>query len=392
MINPWHHARGTGAMALLALGFLASGAEADNFVRTQGTQFVEGGQPFFVTGVNNHYLPWGSQAEVGRALDDAVAMGANVVRTFLGPVIGSPDGTTIPTIWKPFDEMSSDLDTHGIYLLYWDPARKAMGINAGADGMAHVDWLIAEAAKRHLKLIIAFVDFWSYTGGTYQMSRWYGLPTHTGAPYETSNPGFFTDPRVIADYKDWIKFVVQRINPQTHVAYKDDPTIFAWELANEAHIPAAMSKADWESQMAAYVKSLDPNHLVGGGDDFPVFDAPQIDFVTWHGYPLYARISPAQFNSLIGFNCARAKHAQKPLLLEEFGYARSNWNPDQAQAYRMWLNTMRANPDCAGWLVWRLVSKQDNGHYPRDEYDRFDIRNDGGATWTAVSNAAHQGR
>jgi hypothetical protein len=37
--------------------------------------------------VNNHYLTFGSQDEVTRVLDDAVTMGANVVRTFLQPVM-----------------------------------------------------------------------------------------------------------------------------------------------------------------------------------------------------------------------------------------------------------------------------------------------------------------
>ena len=50
------------------------------------------------------------------------------------------------------------------------------------------------------------------------------------------------------------------------------------------------------------------------------------------------------------------------MLLEEFGYARSN--PDHIVAYRKWLDTINQNPDCAGWLVWRLVSLQDNLLYP----------------------------
>jgi hypothetical protein len=64
--------------------------------------------------------------EVTHVLDDAAAMGANVVRTFLQPVIGSLDGS-IPTIWnwhsqadatdalnqiplEPSDEASADHD------------------------------------------------------------------------------------------------------------------------------------------------------------------------------------------------------------------------------------------------------------------------------------------
>jgi hypothetical protein len=59
---------------------------------------------------------------VTRVLDDAVAMGANVVRTFLQPVIGALDGSS-QTIWHLLGPMSSDLNTHGVYLLYWETAR-----------------------------------------------------------------------------------------------------------------------------------------------------------------------------------------------------------------------------------------------------------------------------
>src|SRR5271165_6323662 len=186
---------------LVALCFCAVRAEADSFVTTRGTQFVLDGQPFYVTGVNNHYLPWGTDVEVTRVLDDAVAMGANVVRTFLQPVIGAPDGS-VQTIWHSGGPMTSDLNTRGLYLLYWDPAKQAMAIHV--QDMAQVDWLLAEAGKRRLKLILAFMDFWPYTGGAYQMSRWYDLPTHQGAPYDTTNLQFFTDARVLANYQRWV--------------------------------------------------------------------------------------------------------------------------------------------------------------------------------------------
>ena len=64
-----------------------------------GTSFTVDGKPFFVAGVSNHYLLYGTDTEVNDVLDDAVALGANVVRTFLQSVIGSPDDDRT-TIWK----------------------------------------------------------------------------------------------------------------------------------------------------------------------------------------------------------------------------------------------------------------------------------------------------
>jgi mannan endo-1,4-beta-mannosidase len=76
-----------------------------------------------------------------------------------------------------------------------------------------------------------------------------------------------------------------------------------------------------------------------------------------------------------------AARAKKPVLLEEFGYVR--FDPDSAEAYAMWLDTLTRDPNCAGWVVWRLVSRQDSGRYPVDEHDQFDIRNDGSASGTS---------
>lgn len=363
-------------------------ARGDDFVHVQGAQFVLHGKPFYVTGVNNHYLTFGSETEVTRVLDDAVAMGANVVRMILGPVIGAPDGTKPRTIWK-FNNPSADssnLNVHGDYELYWNPATDAMGINAGVNGIQRLDFVVAGAAKRHLKLIVCLLDFWSYTGGAKQMCAWYGSTD--------ADSFFFSDPRTRADYRKWAQFVLDRINPLTGVAYRNDPTIFAWELMNEPQGALALRNR-WLSDMSAYVKKLDSNHLVSTGEAYlnkADFAIPTIDFVTWHGYPLYYGITPRQFNRLIGANCALAQKYNKPVLLEEFGYARSNTNPTRAQAYGQWTRTLAANPSCAGWVYWRLVSRQDNGQYPPDNYDQFDIHKDGSEAWRVLSAAAHAGR
>jgi mannan endo-1,4-beta-mannosidase len=34
-----------------------------------------------------------------------------------------------------------------------------------------------------------------------------------------------------------------------------------------------------------------------------------------------------------------------------------------------------------------MVSRQDSGHYPVDEHDQFDIRNDGSAIWNVLKAA-----
>ncbi len=378
-----------GIIVILAFGCPSSAADPmprdvdDDFVRREGAHFVLGRKPFFIAGVNNHYLTFGSEQEVLRVLDDAVQLGANVVRTFLQPVIGAPDGS-VSTVWDwRRDIETSNLGVHGTYLLYWDKTKKKMSINWGENGFRKVDFLVAEAKKRHLRLILAFADFWAYTGGAQQMSAWYGSGDKSHF--------FFSDPRTKEDYRTWVREVAQHVNTLTGIAYKDDPTIFGWDLMNEPVARSSGLQSQWISEMAAYVKSVDPNHLVTSGqanvsDKLSDIADPNLDFAVWHGYPLYYRLTVTQFDLLIRDFCSRARQYGKPVLLEEFGYARSN--ADQAEAYQRWLRTIQEDPDCAGWVIWRLVSRQDNNNYPEDEHDQFDLHNDGGRTWDVVRKAA----
>ncbi len=73
-------------------------------------------------------------------------------------------------------------------------------------------------------------------------------------------------------YKNYIQKLLTRVNTITGVTYKDDPTFFALELANEPHCndgyeislgitPGTIVRA-WVAEMAAYIRSLDPNHMV----------------------------------------------------------------------------------------------------------------------------------
>jgi mannan endo-1,4-beta-mannosidase len=371
-------------LALIASAYPIETRADQGFVSTRGTQFVRDGKPFRVAGANNHYLTFGSAGEVTRVLDDAVALQVNVMRTFIQPVVGSPDGRGMPTIWDWKSKAeTSNLGVNGVYMIYWDSARGDMAINDGPSGLQRLDFLLGEARKRNLSMIIAFLDFWDYTGGAQQMRAWYGS--------DDKHTFFFEDARTKHHYKEFVRHVLNRVNSINGIRYKDDPTIFAWELMNEPNIRPSSLYRSWVAEMTAYVKSIDPNHLVSSGhanmkEKMADLSIPSVDFGTWHGYPLYENITPAQFNSLISEFCAIGRLHSKPVLLEEFGYARSN--PDHVAAYRMWLDTLQRNPDCAGWLVWRLVSRQDSGRFPEDRHDQFDIRNDGGELWTVVRNAA----
>ena len=363
----------------------ASAAETPTgFITTKGTSFMLDGQPFRVAGVNNHYLAYASRDEVVRVLDDAVAMNANVVRTFVTPIIGSLDGR-VPTIWKwrsPAD--ASNLGVRGAWMAAWDPDKAAMVINEGPNGLQKLDFLLYEAGRRNLRLIIGFADFWAYTGGAQQISAWYGG--------KEKHSFFGLDSRARADYRRLVEAILTRTNTLTGVAYRDDPTILGWNLLNEPDIRPNELYMSWVSEMAAFVKSLDSRHLLATGHDsvrtnLAELDLKEIDFGTWHGYPAYRNVTTAAFSDLIADACRKAEAAGKPVLLEEFGVASRDPSRNQADSYRDWLALIERTPDCAGWLVWRLVSRQDSGAYPFD-FDKFDIHRDEGPAWSVLRDGA----
>lgn len=137
--------------------------------------------------------------------------------------------------------------------------------------------------------------------------------------------------------------------------------------------------------------SLDHNHLVGSGhggvlDPMSDLAVRSLDFGTWCAHPPYYELSLDQLDRTIGQFCSIGARAGTPVLLEEFGYARSN--PDDADAYAHWLDTLNRDPASAGWAV----SRQDSGIYPLDLQDQSDVRNDGSPIWSALRTAAARGR
>ena len=79
-------------------------------------------------------------------------------------------------------------------------------------------------AQHGIKLIIPLTNNWNDFGGMDQYVRWADGQYHDD---------FYTDPVIRGWYKDWITHVLNRVNTLTGVAYKDDPTVMAWELGNE---------------------------------------------------------------------------------------------------------------------------------------------------------------
>jgi mannan endo-1,4-beta-mannosidase len=124
-------------------------------------------------------------------------------------------------------------------------------INTGSNGLQRLDYVVSSAAAHGIKLIINFVNNWSDYGGMPAYNTYYG----------TTKTTWYTDSRVQAQYQAYIKAVVSR--------YASSSAIFAWELANEPRCNGCATSivTQWATKTSAYIKSLDPNHMVTMGDE-----------------------------------------------------------------------------------------------------------------------------
>ena len=124
-------------------------------------------------------------------------------------------------------------------------------INTGPDGLQRLDYVVQSAAAHGVKLIINFVNNWSAYGGMAAYLDYYGGSTND----------WYTSPTIQTQYQTYINAVVSR--------YLDNPTIFAWELANEVRCSGCDTSViyNWASSTSAYIKSIDPKHMVALGDE-----------------------------------------------------------------------------------------------------------------------------
>lgn len=119
-----------------------------------------------------------------------------------------------------------------------------------------LDFVIREARKNKIRLILSLSNNWEAYGGNAQYVKW---GREAGLTL-SSEDAFFSDTTLKTYFKNHIKTILTRVNTITNVAYKDDPTIFAWELMNEPRClsdPSGDTLHAWIEEMAVYVKSID---------------------------------------------------------------------------------------------------------------------------------------
>jgi mannan endo-1,4-beta-mannosidase len=246
------------------------------FATTNGTRFTIDGRADYLVGTNAYWLSFRTNdADIDLALDQLVASGVRVLRIW-----GFNDVTAIPTdpsvVWFQYLSKSGSI------------------INTGPNGLQRLDYVVAAAEKRDLKLIIPFVNNWQDYGG---------IPAYTSA-FGNGGSTWFKHAPSQAQYQAYIKAVVSR--------YAASPAIFSWQLANEPRCQFCSTDDifNWATKTSEYIKSLDPHHMVSTGEEgqgltgdvwtpyWLVFGTDfvrnlkikTIDFGTFHMYPTTCKL------------------------------------------------------------------------------------------------------
>ncbi|MEU6414765.1 cellulase family glycosylhydrolase [Microbispora sp. NPDC046933] len=379
---------------LTAAPATASAATGDSgFVKRAGAHLVLNGKPFRFAGTNNYYLMYKSHAMVDDVFARAKAADLSVIRNWGSLDIGNQDGS---------DSIQGKAD--GVYFQYWDGVKPAY--NDGADGLEHLDYVLWKARQSGIKLVIPFVNNWNAYGGMDQYVRWAKGQHHDD---------FYTNPTIKGWFKDWISHLLNRVNTLTGVAYKDDPTIMAWELANEPRCKGSgnyptssgcttATVTAWADEMSRHIKSVDGRHLVGAGDEgfyctdpggsdwtdncgegvdtVALAKLPKMDLMSLHLYPDGWGKDAAWGTTWIKRHLADGRRIGKPVMLGEFGLlSKAVRNP----VYREWTDAFVSGGG-AGFLYWLIAGTQDDGTlYP--DYDGFTVYCPG-PVCTTITNAS----
>jgi mannan endo-1,4-beta-mannosidase len=214
------------------------------------------------------------------------------------------------------------------------------------DAFVILDRALKTAGEQGVRLVIPLVNNWPWMGGRGEYAGFRG---------KTAND-FWTDPQLIADFKQTIYFVLTRTNTLTGVRYCDDKSILCWETGNELQSPAS-----WTREISRYIKSLDTNHLVMDGNTGGIrsgsLDIPDVDIVTTHHYP--GGRNQRTFAQSIRQNAELAK-GKKPYVVGEFGFVSTEQMAGAMQAIR--------ETGISGGLLWSLrFHDRDGGFYWHSE-------------------------
>jgi mannan endo-1,4-beta-mannosidase len=372
-------------LASLTAGAVSAAPAADKngFVSVKSTHFARDGKAYYIAGANLWYGGYlgapsgvGQRARLSAELDKLKALGINNLR-----VLAVSEKTEMKSAVSP-------ATTEG-------PGKYSENLMIG------LDFLQSELAKRGMTSVLYLNNFWQWSGGMTQYLNWFeGTPaidpnvTNDYEDFMKQNARFYINQEAQNAYRTTIRKIVERVNTVTGKAYRDDPSIMAWQLANEPR-PGNSKASDidkarytaWIDATAGYIHSIDKHHLVSSGseglagssEDGKLYVAAHatrhIDYLTYHLWPRNwswfdsARPQETWDNTIsksrtyLNTHIDFAKQLGKPIVLEEFGLTRDGALFDRktattqrdrfyAEVFDLLGQRAAAGDPIAGWNFW----------------------------------------
>ena len=333
------------ALSLAGCGArLGPSSPSPRFIRREGRRFVSGNDTYTFTGTNMWHAaylgadaPFGNEARLKRELDRLAALGVTNIR-ILGSSELSPLKNSIA------------------------PAFRTQSAEYNEALLRGLDLALAEIGRRGMHAVIYLANFWEWSGGMMTYLYWtnggryidMNDPAHPWPEFADMVAQFYSSVPAVRLYHDYVRAIVTRRNAVTGARYLDDPTIMAWQLANEPRpggsdavglkqLPAYLA---WIKSTSSLIRSLDPNHMISTGSegtqgcldrDECVLQAhrdPNVDYLTAHIWPenwgwadrkdlkgTWPTVE-ARTRQYIARQVAIANQLGKPLVIEEFGLPR----------------------------------------------------------------------
>ncbi len=244
-----------------------------------------------------------------------------------------------------------------------------------------LDYLIAACVENKIYCLIALRDYiWSPWPPSSYDPYWF-----IGAgPGVTNKDAILTNPAAIADYKNFISYVLNRTNTVTGTVYKNDKNIMAWELINEPNIILGVT-GPWLADIKNYIKGIDPNHLITfgiagaensfwapGQQDWSEISAANLDFIELHYYAaesFYNPVDPSNVSNLT-IRVTNILALNKPAVIGEFGCVTTNSLTTMSNLYQTVISAS-VSAGASGCLPFAWGPPGPNGYGGTGSFDIY---------------------
>lgn len=330
------------SILLSLLGACTTKQGEHSFIKVNADgQFIRNGKPYYYVGTNFWYgAILGSEGEGGnrerlhKELDFLNSIGVSNLRV----LVGADGENGVETRVQPSLQIAPGIYNDTI--------------------LAGLDYFMNELRERNMTAVLYLNNSWEWSGGYSVYLQWSGygkavVPAVDGWPaymeYVQQYPQSDSAKVLFANH---VEYIVSRTNRYNQLKYVDDPTIMSWQIGNEPRAFSADNKepfARWMAEVAAQIKSLDSNHMVSSGnegtagceEDMALYEKihadPNIDYLNIHIWPYnWGWVTADSLTELlpqakqktkeyIDNHMVIAKKYNKPIVLEEFGFPRDDF-------------------------------------------------------------------